>query len=130
MIDTCWRGPIFRLHGGPAQRPQLLTRKSSWGRAGVGPGAAQRSRVGVKLARENSVGDGQGLDPARRQRGRVGVELSCWGRWVGWWGCGVWVGWLGGGDGVEADGEAQGVGLADDVSHGALGVAVGEVVSA
>ena len=48
----------------------------------------------------------------------MGVGLSCW------------VGWLGGGDGVEADGEAQGVGLADDVSHGALGVAAGEVVSA
>ena len=38
--------------------------------------------------------------------------------------------WLGGGDGVEADGEPECVGLADDVSHGALGVAAGEVVCA
>jgi hypothetical protein len=36
----------------------------------------------------------------------------------------------GGLDRVEADGESQGVGLAHDASHGAFGVAAGEVVPA
>ncbi|MDQ3765687.1 MAG: hypothetical protein M3460_31065 [Actinomycetota bacterium] len=39
-------------------------------------------------------------------------------------------GGLGGLDGVEADGEAQGVGLADDALQGAVRVAPGEVVPA
>src|SRR5450759_208666 len=34
------------------------------------------------------------------------------------------------GDGVGADGQAQGVGLADDASHGTFGVLFGEVVAA
>src|SRR5664280_1606855 len=34
------------------------------------------------------------------------------------------------GDGVEADGQAEGVGLADDASHGTFGVLFGEVVAA
>jgi hypothetical protein len=37
---------------------------------------------------------------------------------------------LGGLDGVEADGESQGVGLADDAAHGVFRVAAGEVVPA
>ena len=34
------------------------------------------------------------------------------------------------GDGVEADGQAQGVGLADDASHRTFGVLFSEVVAA
>ncbi len=47
-------------------------RKSSRGRAGVGPGAAQRSRVGVKLVREMVSGTGRGWT-------RRGVSGAGWG---------------------------------------------------
>jgi hypothetical protein len=38
--------------------------------------------------------------------------------------------WLGGWDGVELDGEAECVGLADDTAHGTFGVQASEVISA
>src|SRR4051794_267132 len=41
-----------------------------------------------------------------------------------------WWGPASGWDRVEADGHTQGVGLLDDLAHGALGVAAGEVVGA
>jgi hypothetical protein len=49
-----------------------LTRKSSRGRAGFGPGVAPAEPGGGKAGPRNSVGDGQGWDPAQRQRSRVG----------------------------------------------------------
>jgi hypothetical protein len=63
MIDTCWRGPPFsRLHGGPAQRPQLLVRNFL-----------------LVIARQELEGGDQGYSEVRRGRRRqtgIAVDLT------------------------------------------------------